>query len=76
MTELFFVKNSFKALKMLFAKIHYLQEIRTYEQCSPVVLISQTDGCQGGCGQNAVCEKIRPYVVPSLRLCISSKKDL
>jgi precorrin-6x reductase len=70
------VKTSFTALIMLFAKIHYPQEIRIYEQSSAVVLISQTDGCQGGRGEKAVCEKIRLYVVPLLRLSISSQKGL
>lgn len=42
----------------------------------PNFLISQTDGCQGGRGEKAVCQKIRPYVVPLLRLSISSQKGL
>jgi len=70
------VKTGFTVLKTLFAKIDYPQEIKTYEQSNTIVFISQTDGCQGGRGEKAVCEKIRPFVVPSLRLSISSKKAL
>jgi len=42
----------------------------------PKFLISQTDGCQGGRGEKAVCERRRLYVVPLLRLSISSQKGL